>query len=412
MFQSSKKLLAILISSLFIIVHSGFIGTAGALANRLTVTNANSPTVILVSDFAMLNDVGQLIEKTKVGSLNKIKGSQAFLDEQVQHLMEKEAEMADHLSAEAKALLSRANISQIISNIGTSIEENLTLSKKSMQDLSDFVASSQFIEASKNVLEQQNIAKDRVLEETNQLLKAKAELGLQILKNTQTTMGDTLISSKQILEDASKVTGDKLQYSQMLVQDFGNNIKTMNFSDISAKTQSLVDNINIPVNQLILDSISFAGEQLLGGNKQLQKDMKIFMESTPETMCQAYLDMSQGVDSLPWKTIQKGGSATFTLFRSITAASAAGAGALSGYAGIASTVSQLGLGGLTQLVAGWLGSSATGAAATAVVTSAVGGPLVMGTLLVGGTGAFAYGSYRFGQLIAGQLDDWAKTNCK
>ncbi|MFM6306552.1 hypothetical protein [Planktothrix sp.] len=422
MFKSYKKLLIILLSSLFLVVHSGFLGIAEALADPITARNSNLSTVILVSDLALLNDVGQLFDNMNIASPNMIKSSQTFIQEQIQHgselsqkvtdLTKKQLENAGRLSTEAKSLLNQINVSQIITNASGSIEGNVALSKQAMQDLSNFVGSGQFIETTKNVLEQQNIAKDRVIQETAQLLSAKAELGKQILANTQTTLGNTLISSNQILKDAAKISGDKLLYSQQLVQDFGNNLQTIDFADISNKTNSFIANINIPVNQLVLDSISFAGEQVLGKNKQLRKDMKVFLQSTPETMCQAYLDSSQGVDSSSWMAIQEGAGATWVLLQSITTASAAGAGALSGYAGMASTVSQLGLGGLTQLIAGWLGSSASGAAATAVVTSAVGGPAVMGLLLVGGTGAVAYGGYQVSKIVTGKLQEWAKANCK
>ena len=80
-------------------------------------------------------------------------------------------------------------------------------------------------------------------------------------------------------------------------------------------------------------------------------------------------------------------------------ASAAGAGSLTGYAGIASAVSSMGLGGVTSTIAGAMGSQATGAAATTLVTSAVGGPVVMGAILIGGTAAASYGLYKCGQFI-------------
>lgn len=82
-----------------------------------------------------------------------------------------------------------------------------------------------------------------------------------------------------------------------------------------------------------------------------------------------------------------------------------GAGSLAGYAGMASAVSKLGLGGVTSAVAGAMGSSASGAAATAVVTSAVGGPLVMGGIIVGGTVLTGYGFYKGGQAIRRWVTD-------
>ncbi len=84
-----------------------------------------------------------------------------------------------------------------------------------------------------------------------------------------------------------------------------------------------------------------------------------------------------------------------------TVATVKGAGALAGYAGTASAVSSLGLGGVTTAIAGAMGSSATGAAATAVVTAAVGGPVVMGAILVAGSAAVSYGVYKGGQAVWG-----------
>lgn len=146
-------------------------------------------------------------------------------------------------------------------------------------------------------------------------------------------------------------------------------------------------------------------------NKQLVADAKNFLNTTPETVCRAYLDQLRGVDTLKWQILNKGVAATWTITQAVPSASAAGAGALSGYAGIASAVSQLGLGGITTAIAGMMGSSVTGAAATAVVTSAVGGPLVMGTILIGGTSAAAVGTYQLSKLTADKLGSWAETNC-
>ncbi|MBW4624752.1 MAG: hypothetical protein KME49_04380 [Brasilonema octagenarum HA4186-MV1] len=109
--------------------------------------------------------------------------------------------------------------------------------------------------------------------------------------------------------------------------------------------------------------------------------------------------------------IEKGATSAFTITKAVTSASTAGAGALAGYAGTASAVSQLGVGGLTTAIAGMMGSTVTGAAATAVVTSAVGGPLVMGALLVGGTGAVAFGSDKLLRLGFEHLGNWAESYC-
>ncbi|ARV60498.1 hypothetical protein BZZ01_19325 [Nostocales cyanobacterium HT-58-2] len=146
-------------------------------------------------------------------------------------------------------------------------------------------------------------------------------------------------------------------------------------------------------------------------NKLLVKDAKRFLEATPETICTAYFNKSAGIDSSTWKTIEEGATSAFTITHAIVSASTAGAGSLSGYAGIASAVSQLGLGSLTTAIAGMMGSSVTGAAATAVVTSAVGGPLVMSALLVGGTSATAFGTYELGKLAVERLGNWVESYC-
>lgn len=79
-------------------------------------------------------------------------------------------------------------------------------------------------------------------------------------------------------------------------------------------------------------------------NKQLVVDAKRFLNTTPETVCRAYFDKLDGIDSSTWAAIEEGVTSTFTITQAITSASAAGAGSLAGYAGIASAVSQLGLG--------------------------------------------------------------------
>lgn len=84
-----------------------------------------------------------------------------------------------------------------------------------------------------------------------------------------------------------------------------------------------------------------------------------------------------------------GGATTSVITGAIASAAAAGAGNLAGYAGMASAVSSLGLGGVTTAIAGGMGTSVSGAAATAVVTSAVGGPVIAGAILTGGIGIAA-----------------------
>jgi hypothetical protein len=146
-------------------------------------------------------------------------------------------------------------------------------------------------------------------------------------------------------------------------------------------------------------------------NKQLIKDAKKFLNTTPEKFCQAYSDQSDGVDGRLWEAISQGAESVSIIGTAITSASTAGAGSLAGYAGIASAVSQLGLGGLMQALTGMMGTSVTGAAATAVVTSTVGGPLVMGALLVGGTSAAALGTYELGKFAVGNLENFAESFC-
>lgn len=146
-------------------------------------------------------------------------------------------------------------------------------------------------------------------------------------------------------------------------------------------------------------------------NKQIVADAKRFLNTTPEAVCRAYFDKLDGIDSSTWAIIEEGATSTITIGSSIASASAAGAGSLAGYAGIASAVSQLGLGGLMTTIAGMMGSNVAGAAATAVVTSAVGGPVVMGALLVGGTGATAFGTYKLGKFTLEKLGDWAQSYC-
>ena len=146
-------------------------------------------------------------------------------------------------------------------------------------------------------------------------------------------------------------------------------------------------------------------------NKQLIEEAKKFLNIEPKMFCQAYSDNLSNIDSSKWKTIEKGLTSTFTISQAIASASAAGAGPLAGYAGIASAVSQLGLGGITTAIAGMMGSSVTGAAATAVVTSAIGGPIVMSALLVGGTSAATFGTYELGKFAAKRLGIWAERYC-
>lgn len=146
-------------------------------------------------------------------------------------------------------------------------------------------------------------------------------------------------------------------------------------------------------------------------NKNLVNSAKNIISATPETFCQAYADASQGIDKTAWVAIEKGFESFTVLSQAISSADAAGAGSLKGYAGIASAVSELGLGNLMTLAASLSGSKVAGAAATAVVTSAVGGPVVMGALITGGVGVAAYGTYKLEQFTAEKFRDWAGHYC-
>jgi hypothetical protein len=189
------------------------------------------------------------------------------------------------------------------------------------------------------------------------------------------------------------------------------------FSNVDLDTaknavKNVISNADAVKNLLLNPEVVTNTVKKVLSNKQLVRDAKDFLSNSPDLICSAYFDFQNGADSTQWDAMVKGGSAAVTVGQAITSASAAGAGSLTGYAGIASAVSQLGLGGLTQAVAGFLGSNAAGAAATAVVTSTVGGPVVMGALLVAGLGATAYGSGELTKMVATNLGEWAEGSCK
>lgn len=117
-------------------------------------------------------------------------------------------------------------------------------------------------------------------------------------------------------------------------------------------------------------------------------------------------DGVEGRDRSNQKATKAGLVTTVLVATSVTSAASAGAGTLAGYAGIASAVSSMGLGGVTTAIAGAMGTNVFGAAATAVVTSAVGGPAVMGVILIGGTAATAYGTYEAAHWIGKQFQLW------
>jgi hypothetical protein len=127
--------------------------------------------------------------------------------------------------------------------------------------------------------------------------------------------------------------------------------------------------------------------------------LKNIVEAVQEPLANVvngFVDAQQGVDKSGDKSLKAGTGTAVVVGTAVANAAIAGAGSLAGYAGMASAVSTVGLGGATTAIAGMMGSSATGAAATAVVTAAVGGPVVMGAILIGGAGATAYGAYKLG----------------
>lgn len=172
-----------------------------------------------------------------------------------------------------------------------------------------------------------------------------------------------------------------------------------------------IDLLSIPnkVKQVLPDKEILPNKEFIGRNA------KKFLSLSPEIICQAYSNDLLNTSAL--KVIDKGLASNAVISGAIASASAAGAGNLAGYAGMASAVSQLGLGGITTTIAGMMGSSATGAAATAVVTSAIGGPVVMGAVIVGGTSLATYGTYELGKFaiknIGNQinLDEFAQSYC-
>lgn len=158
-------------------------------------------------------------------------------------------------------------------------------------------------------------------------------------------------------------------------------------------------------------SLSQPHNRVLSNEQQLL-DASRLPVVTIDRFCKAYLDRAHsGVDNSAQMAIKEGVASTVIIVHAINSASAAGGGSLAGYAGMASAVSHLGLGGLTTTIAAAMGSHATGAAATAVVTSAVGGPMVMGTLIALGTGAAAFGTYELGKWTFDTLGHQAESYC-
>lgn len=130
------------------------------------------------------------------------------------------------------------------------------------------------------------------------------------------------------------------------------------------------------------------------------------VKTLKDNLIDGFNDGVKGDNRSSEKVAKVGVLTTVFVATSVTSAASAGAGTLAGYAGIASAVSSMGLGGVTTAIAGAMGTNVFGAAATAVVTSAVGGPAVMGVILVGGTAATAYGTYEAAHWVGKQFQLW------
>jgi hypothetical protein len=189
------------------------------------------------------------------------------------------------------------------------------------------------------------------------------------------------------------------------------NIIPFDFNTVTDKAKSLFSNGDSIKNLLSSKKVIIDNTKKLFANKQLVKDARNFLNESPDHICYAYVALKNGDDTSQWDAIIKGGTSAVTIGQAINSASIAGAGSLTGYAGMASAISQLGLGGLTQAVAGFLGSSASGAAATAVVTSAVGGPIAMAALVAVGLGVTTFGTGEITKFVADKLGDWAENSC-
>lgn len=234
-------------------------------------------------------------------------------------------------------------------------------------------------------------SQEKILDGIDDALK-KTKIARELVSDTTSKISDRLPLEK-LEDDLGKLVVNTSAYSKGIQK-----IATKKLPGKLGESQKLL--------MLVLENIT---SQKLNG--KARKQARAFLEASPDAICQAYLQSKNGVDDSGWNAILEGGGTTFTLYQTITSAAAAGAGNLAGYAGLASAVSNLGLGGLTTTLASALGSSATGAAATAVVTSAVGGPIVMAGLLVGGTAVTAYGSAELTLFIAEKLGEWAETTC-
>lgn len=234
-------------------------------------------------------------------------------------------------------------------------------------------------------------SQEKILDGIDDVLK-QTDVAKRLVSETTSNISERF-SHKRLAEDLAKLVANTSDYSKEIQK-----IATKTLPGKLGESQEL----------LILVFNTVASQALDAESRQRVKD---FLTLNPDTICDAYFRSKNGIDDSHWNAILEGGGTTFTLYQTITSAAAAGAGNLTAYAGLASAVSNLGLGGLTTALASALGSSATGAAATAVVTSAVGGPIVMAGLLVGGTAVTAYGSSKLAIFIGEKLGEWAEKAC-
>ena len=147
-------------------------------------------------------------------------------------------------------------------------------------------------------------------------------------------------------------------------------------------------------------------------NEKFLPGAKKFLSTSSKDICVAYWEQRSGLNNAHWDALLGGAEAAAIIGQAVIAASAAGAGSLTGYAGIAAAVSQLGLSSIVTATASTLlGSSAVGAAATAVVTSAVGGPVAMAGVLVSILASAVFVANYLAWTVATQLGDWAALSC-
>lgn len=147
-------------------------------------------------------------------------------------------------------------------------------------------------------------------------------------------------------------------------------------------------------------ALMFVASLMIVSSSQAGIASKVFQHGSQALgLKSGYDDTKDGTANAEREAAIQAGSAIGVIGYSVGSAAVSGAGGLSGYAGMAAAVSQLGLGSLTTVAAGAMGSSATGAAATSLVVSAVGGPVVMGVLVVGAVGATGYGVYKGGEML-------------